>query len=160
MRVREWINNNSVITTVVAAVLLVVALSVVAMQLRGPTYQPTEVYFWDLGTEEPFVLTSDQTPPVEAPSGDRGVRAHLYTCGECTPDEWFGYLETLTKEAKQAQMSEDVLPEEEDRLVRALDGERWVPYFSEQGMAIQDRVYASNCGDAETLPEQCLPTDE
>lgn len=158
MSMREWLNNNSTLVASVAVVVLVVALGVVFFQQRGPGYGgASEVYFWDLEREEPFPHSVDVIPPIEAPSGGRGVRAHLYTCGECNPAEWFGYLETHTEEAKRIYEEEGVIPVDQDELlVRPLEGGNWTPLG--RAMHVTDPVH-DPCDPAEddSFPEECLP---
>lgn len=152
---RTWINENPVLATGVAAGLLALALGVL---LAGawPTRAggPAEVYFWDLETNEPFAGQGDAFPPLTAPSGGVGVRAHLFTCGECEPDEWFGYLETYTDEAWAYFEEEGEFPGlETDTLVRALDGDRWIPAAS----AAAERLYDAIDAVCPTPPRLCRP---
>lgn len=158
MSMREWLNNNSTMVTGVTVVVLVVALGFVYLQQRGPSYTgPSEVYYWDLEREEPFSHAVGAVPPIEAPSGGQGVRAHIFTCGECNPAEWFGYLETHTEQAKRFYEEEGILPMEEDvTLVRALEGGNWVSM--DQDVQIT-RSVSEPCdpNDPQSSPEQCLP---
>ena len=165
MSVREWLNNNSQMTMGLAVVVLLAALVVVAMQFRsaGPR-TALDVYFWDMQANQAFVHPGNAIPPVEAPSGGEGVRAHLYTCGECTPDEWFGYLEKYTDRAKQHHEQTGDIPAEDEQRVRALDGERWMAYYSREGQRIIDAIYAvyddehaAPCNQPGVPPRQCLP---
>ena len=159
MNVREWLNNNSNVATSAAIVLLVVALTVLYFQAGGRgDIGAREVYFMDMDTGEFFTGRLDAIPPIEAPSGGRGVRANLYTCGECEPGEWFGYLETYTSQAKRQYEEEGILSEaDEDYLVRSLGGDRWEPYFSMAGEQLRDRVYDHCPGMPDRFPEPCRP---
>lgn len=155
MSVRTWFNDNPGISLMVVAVLLIGSLGVLAMQMRGTPAEVDEVYFWDLGTEEAFAGPTGAIPPIEAPSGDEGVHAHLLTCGECTPDQWFGYLEKYSDSAKRMYEEQEDLPgADDDILVRALHGERWVSATSRAGEQILTRVYEqATCRD----PSPCQP---
>lgn len=158
MSMREWVNNNSILVTSMTLVALVVALGAVILQQRAPAYRgPSEVYFWDMETDEPFAASIESVPPIEAPSGGRGVRAYLHSCGECTPGEWFGYLETHTDEARRFYEEEGILPMEEDvTLVRPLEGGDWVS--RDRDGRITARV-SQPCDpdDADSFPQRCLP---
>lgn len=160
MRVREWMNNNSVVVTILAAVILVAALGLVVMQFQGPTYVPPNVYYWNLDTNEVFVQRADAVPPIQAPNGGEGVRAYLFSCGECSPDQWFGYLQKFDEEGKRLQEQGEVLLEEEDHLlVRSLEGGDWVPIFSAEGTRIHDVITTRECDGAgdQQYPRECRP---
>lgn len=159
MTVREWLNNNANVATTVAAVVLVAALAVLYFQARpAGDLGGRPVYYLDLETGEFFTERLDAVPPVTAPSGGAGVRANLYTCDECEPGRWMGYLETYTEEARRRYEQEGVLSEaEEDYLVRELEGDRWVPYFSRRGESLREAVYEHCPGDPNDFPRQCRP---
>lgn len=167
MRLREWVNQNSAVSTIAAAVLLVVALATLVALWDGPGGEAARaVYYWDLEGDRHFVTQSGNMPPIEAPSGGDGVRAHLYSCGACAPDEWFGYLETFTAEARAHYEQEGVPPEDDAaHRVRALhveapgglDGEAWVPYTSVEGERIREAVYLERRCEDGSVPEQCRP---
>ena len=164
MGIRQWASRSPQQATVVAIVLLIVALGSLAWQFRGPGAPDSSVYYWDLETDEHFVAPA-QTPPVEAPSGGEGVRAILYSCGECTPNEWFGYLQTHTPEYARAmedpELFEQMDPAEQQRfaaqgrLVRPLDGAEWLIKGSREGQLLEDQMY-ERCGPGER-PTQCVP---
>lgn len=160
MSVRDWLNNNSTVVTAAAICVLVVALGVMLLTQRGPGPGALrDAYFWDLETQEPFVASITEVPPIEAPSGGRGVRAYLYTCGECTPEEWFGHLETYTEEAKEYYERDGVPPEDDhELLVRPLEGGSWVPY--DAAADVIERPYEPCPGGGERFPRQCRPGDE
>ena len=159
MSVREWMNNNSALVTGAAALLLLIALTVLYFQFASPGGGTLRaIYFKDLETGEMFEQAGGTIAPITAPSGGRGVRAHLYTCGECTPDEWFGYLETFSEEARARYDEEGYVPDMEDEhLVRDLNNGRWVGYFTREGERIIESVYAPCPGDHDESPRVCLP---
>ena len=143
MSAREWLNHNAVVSTGAAVLLLVVAMTVLISQL----YRSNDrgVYHWDLDADTAFVHTPDpEGLAVTAPSGGRGVAAHLYTCGDCTPDEWFGYLEKYD-------------PDAEAYLVRALDGDRWVSQDSEEGDQAMIRIEQRMCEATGERARFCMP---
>lgn len=163
MSLREWVNNNSMVGTILAVVVLAVALGVVALQFRGPgPGTETQVYFWDMETGELFAGGANEAPPIEAPSGGEGVRAHLFSCGACTPEEWFGYLERHTEEARRLQEDRTVRPDDpdvraflqENHLIRELGEDRWVSMTSSAGQRIQREVRERCGGERPTL---CMP---
>lgn len=165
MSVRQWLNDNPQVTVAVTLVVVVGALMVMAIQFRGAgTSAAREVYFWDVQADEAYVAPEDAVPPIEAPSGGEGVRAHLYTCGECVAEQWFGYLETYTPEARRQYETAGEVPTGDQQRVRALDGERWVDFTSTEGQRILDRIYAvyedetaAPCNEPGVPPRQCLP---
>lgn len=159
MNVREWLNNNANVATTGAVVVLVLALAVLYFQARpAGDLGGRPVYYLDLETREFFTDRLDAIPPITAPSGGRGVRAHLYSCGECEPGEWFGYLETYTEEARRIYEEEGILSEaEEDYLVGDLEGNEWAPYFSRRGETLRDEVYDHCPGQPDVFPHQCRP---
>lgn len=165
MSIREYLNNRAGLATGGAIVILLVTLGVIALQMRGPSTPGTDVYFWDVEENEAFAATN-QPSPMTAPSGNEGVRAYLYTCGECTADEWFGYLRKRTEEYYEFRENVPMgyggmSPDEQDAfefrtdVVRPLDGDYWVPYDSRRGEQIRENVL-ERCGP-DTEPVECLP---
>ena len=143
MSLREWLNNNSTLVTVGAVLFLVVALGVVFLQMRGPSIarSDADTYFWDIDAHEPFVAPLNEEPD-QAPSGGPVAQAYLFSCGECTPDQWFGYLERYTDEyhrlMREGTFNEMPMPQREqfmerNHLIRNLDDTRWIRRMSEQG---------------------------
>lgn len=65
----------------------------------------TQVVYYDLSRGELFEDAADQMPPISRrlTGAPTAVRAHLFSCGECQPDEYFlGYLEKYSEGAKAA----------------------------------------------------------
>lgn len=152
MGVREWLNNNPGAAVGSVTALLLVAL-VVLFWSWGGSSQRAAAYYWDLEDGVVFTARPGQEPPIEAPSGGPGVRAQLYTCGECTPAEWFGVLETRP----DASLGLAEADEEAGRLIRALRGGEvrgsgWVAFDSPEGEAILSSVY-EQCEQ----PRECHP---
>lgn len=169
MSLREWLAKNHIVAPVAAVIVLGIALGVVVMQMRSGlprAGEQTPVYFWDEEANEPFVAQSGRTPP-EAPSGGRGVLAHLYSCGECEPDQWFGYLTTYTEEynelleRQQAGEFDDMADSELTQLfaghhlVRSLEGGQWVLHDSREGERIRSE-HRDRCGPG-AMPRPCRP---
>lgn len=114
MGMREWMNDNSAVAMIVAAVVLVLALVIVWTTLGGadesgpPPSEDTTVYYYDLNSNELFPGPKDAIPPIDAPSGTpykggpAGVRAYVFTCGACNPDDWnIVYLEKFTPTGRE-----------------------------------------------------------
>lgn len=162
MGLRQWCNENPQAVTIGAVVAVAIALGVVVWQMRSdvPATGEAQVYFWDVETEERFGAPAEM-PPIEAPSSGRGVRAHLFTCGECTPDEWFGFLETVMDEAKERYEQDGEQPGDDDWLVRSLDGGEWVRASSRQGMRIAEIMHGEDpCPNPDVEPiRECMYQD-
>lgn len=145
--------------TSIAIAVLVAALAVVYFQARsGGDIGTRPAYYLNLDTGEFFTDRLDAVSPVPAPSGARGVRANVCTCGECEPGEWFGYLGTYTSEARRAFEEQGMLSEaDEDYLIRPLDNGSWIPHFSREGEALRDRTDEHCPGEPDAFPRQCRP---
>lgn len=167
MSLREWMNRNQTMATLIVVGILVVAMGVIAMQMRSPgAGRAPVVYFWDMDRGEAFTARR-AVPPIEAPSGGEGVWAHLFTCGECTPDEWFGYLEKYTDEAAAVLrhepadleagpgLTEDWQFLRENQSVRSLDNGPWVRHYSREGERIREQIN-DRCGP-DAFPRRCRP---
>lgn len=156
-----------------AGSVVVLSLIVIALQLRGPASgEPvvTEVFFFDLGSGKLFVGRSDQVPPIDAPSGKLGVRAFLFTCGKCTPDEWFvGYLQMYGPQEKklieratardfQAPTEDLAMALSEGEKIGRPDGSAWFAINSEQGRQLRDGI-PLRCGGIEATVNTCSPAD-
>lgn len=159
MNVGGWINRNPVLATAGAVVLLLAASAVLYYQAFGLPFggSPAGVYYKDLESGELFVEAAAPVPAITAPSGGVGARAHLYTCGECRPEEWFGYLEALTAEGRRLQEEQGHLPDEEYYIVRELDADQWTPYMSMEGTRLTNETRDSCPDGDDTVPERCLP---
>lgn len=157
MSLREWVNGHPIASSVIVIVVLVIALGGMALRLRSSTAGGAEVYYWDLDADEPFVDRADRYARLQERAAGRGVaRAHLFTCGECEPGQWFGYLERL-EERQREQMAQgewpaDAIPQFEARL---LDGGRWVPVESADHRHLREHV-RSRCGP-DARPRRCDP---
>jgi hypothetical protein len=165
-RWREWINNNSATVTIGAVVALVVALGVWYWQQR-PTREAIvvrQVYFYDLDKGELLTLPRDQVPPARTKSGEgKGVRAYVYSCGECTKEQMFiGYLERYPDDARQELLSRRANPQanspsgrsieelEDTRLVAAeedaKDPAKWFALNTPEAVEIRN-YFRTKCKD-------------
>lgn len=183
MNIREMMNNNPAVVTIGAVVVLVLCLGAIMCQLRGPSRPsgPIDLYFFDTNAGTLFTASSDQYPPIPAPSdtgtGTSGVRAHVFGCGGCpgdldgmTPGEvedagaFIGYLERYTEEAKaaleqsrgsdhidSAMMYEMNL----DTEVREVGSDQWVSGMDARGTDVYDRV-RERC-EGQERAEACRP---
>jgi hypothetical protein len=77
---------------------------------RTPVWveKPREVYFYDIDTEAVFAHSLANPPPIHTPTQQptdqpHGLRAYIYSCGECAPQNWYiGHLETFDPVAREA----------------------------------------------------------
>ncbi|MFG0249180.1 MAG: hypothetical protein ACF8OB_09865 [Phycisphaeraceae bacterium JB051] len=168
MNLREWMNQNSAVVTIIAVVLLLVSLGVIIMTLTPQrAARVVDVYFMDTSDGALFIDKSDQLPPIVAPSGKDGVRAFVFSCGDCGDESsrFIGWLETYTPEAKKAIETPAEGPEggmdnyevvENGHLVAAPNSNgQWVMANSEPGFKIMDNVQ-TNCG-GDVAPKPCFP---
>ena len=182
-KMRNWLNQNSAVVTIGAVMLLVLALAAIVVQMRPPSVGgPVEIWYYDLNTSELFTAKSDQLPPTDAPSDGTGadtnptipagVRAYVYSCGDCDnpADRIIAWLEMYPPEVKERieammknpgsvppdqTMMED--PMSMGTLIRGIKSENWVPQYSEQGMKVQqDMGAAMRCPDG-SPPKWCQP---
>jgi len=99
---RDWVNNNSAAVTVGAVVVLIISLGVIISNSggRSTNIAPGEAWYYDTVTKEYFTGEATHIPPIDH-NGNEAVRAHFFTCGQCTEEARFiGYFEKYTAEAK------------------------------------------------------------
>lgn len=127
-------------------------------------------WYYDLGTGELFVGPDSAIAPIEAESGvNQGVRAYIYTCGDCSSEQRkLIYLSKMTEEAKQALSTSIAQPGVESEATRIVDeGERvamppqnpgapvtWVAATSPQGRSIMAALRTMCNG---SIGKPCLP---
>jgi len=139
MRIREMMARNQAVVgfTAIACLVLGVALLVMrASQPTGAALDQGQVYFYDLGAKQLYAA-ANAWPPVTAPSGEEGVAAYVYACGECTEgNRTIGYLTRFDEAGKamlgSGKVSAETLTEAEDKHkvigLIARDGKvNWVP---------------------------------
>ncbi len=175
MKISEKINENSGLVSAAAILILLAALVAVAYSTgligSAPEEGHRQVYYMNVATNQTFAASTEEIPPITTPEGheEAGVRAYLFTCGECKPGEWFGYLEKFSDEYKRslADGSLEKMPPPrradmrmESQLIRPLESERtdWVGSLSSEANQIKLKV-AKTCGEG-TKPTECLPTGE
>jgi len=163
MSLREQLNQHSSLSTAILLVVFAFAVGFIVWWNR-PQEAPepqTMAYFYDLNTNELFVLPADTAGPAETESGPyngmpAGVRAHVYCCGPLVKDAetFVGYLEVPTEAVPEDQrppgleLSEE--SEDDDLLIRRPDGDAWHLISSPEGRKIMNDVRA-RCGEDENL---------
>lgn len=147
--VRDWINNNSPTVTVGAVAIMLAALAFIVMRSqRNPPGEPGQAYYYDTVTKEVFSDVTTKVAPFTRENGNIAVRAHYFTCGECTPktveeggERFIGYYEKYTDEVKaklDEKGGESFMIYEmafQGRLY-SNDGETWVAADQPEGTAI------------------------
>src|ERR1051325_8610337 len=82
---REWINQNSASVTVAAVAVLLISMSVIVNRhRRGGGGEPGEAWYYDTGDRVYFRDKTTRIAPFVRDNGNEAVRAHFFTCGECT----------------------------------------------------------------------------
>jgi hypothetical protein len=113
MKLRNWINHNSLPVTCGSLAMLVGSLYYLQATMSPPIYKPpTTAFFYDTVTSELFAGKIDDIPPIATPAAsyvnDRpaGVRAHVFSCSSCQDvrSRFIGYIENFTEEAREAQI--------------------------------------------------------
>ncbi len=112
MSVRQWLNNNPWVGIGVVAVLLIAAVLIVIDSLDAPSAeeQTGRGYFVNLQTGEIFADWLTRVPPFELEDGAMAVRAHVFSCDDCSPDQLFvgvyeKYPDKAIKEMKEKGLS-------------------------------------------------------
>jgi hypothetical protein len=155
-KAREWMNNNSPVVTVASVVILICAIAFLVMrtQRRGPG-APGQAWYYDTVSSEYFQDKTTRIAPFKRENGNVAVRAHFFTCGECTVktkeeggERFLGYFEKYTDEmrAKLQENSESFALYDmafQGRLY-SVDGKTWVAAESEKGTKITSDLQ-QNC---------------
>ncbi len=147
---RDWMNNNSSLVTILSVVMLVGSLTYIVgrKRFRGGG-APGDAWYYDVVTKEYFTDKTTQVAPFKRENGNEAVRAHFFTCGECTeemgPDgksgkRFLGYYEKYTEEvkAKLMEKTETFMLYEmafQGRLY-SKDGKKWFAAEKPEGMVI------------------------
>jgi hypothetical protein len=177
-----FLQANRTVTVVVCVVLIALAL---VFTLRGGgggsqvPVSPTRAWFYDVGTGKLFPGEAKAIPPIPAPSGKQladgsagGVRAHVFSCGECNDAEQFiGWLEYATPAARALMeqvgraAESDMRPPDFETvnekiqagqlIAKAEAADAWLPSNSEAAIAIQGEAM-KRCGEGKT-PKRCTP---
>jgi len=162
---RQWAERHPT-PVMAAAVVILASMGIGVASVRGaaPGQGADVAWYYDLGTDRLFDATY-QPAPIRAPSdGDgpkrSGVIARVFSCGQCSADEWFvSYLEKYVDEALYAvtalEQGDDL--ENEARLervatmghvVRVPHHDAWLRYDSPMGMQVRRRASQRCGGDA------------
>ncbi len=188
MKLRNWINHNSLAVTCGALATLVTSMYYLQATMSSPVYKPpTTAYFYDTVTSELFPAKIDDIPPIPTPAGSSledhptGVRAHVFSCTSCADisTRYIAYLETYTDEGREAQIllnrqamstatNESIQETSEvDQITRIENGhlvasiqdpKTWFKENSEQGSALVSKAF-SQCAPGQ-FPIQCLPPED
>jgi hypothetical protein len=134
------------------------------IQPQPPSHRTVAVFFMDTADGSLFIEQSDQLPPIKAPSGKDGVRAFVFSCGDCgdASQQFIGWLETYTHEAKKAIETpadpktgmDNYEVVENGHMVASPESKQWVKANSEAGFKIMDSIM-NRCKDG--APKPCFP---
>ncbi|MDP6152609.1 MAG: hypothetical protein QF785_04470 [Phycisphaeraceae bacterium] len=195
-RLRDWINQNSSVVTVSSIAILIICLGILFKQFvsphgpRGPRI--TSVWYYDLNTKTIFASGSTATPPIVTDSGplsedmaEAGVRAYIFSCGECpddltgkaaeeleSDDAFIGWLEKYSPEAK-AEMEkplkdrdkavppvafEFLMIWEEGHYIQEVGDEQWYLAMSAEGIETMHSLREA-CTHGK-YPKRCYPPNQ
>ena len=153
-KMRELLNNNSMVMVGATVLLLCVAGWLLYKQIRGSgggTVGATDVYYYDLDTGSLFTNKNDLYPPIDNPAGakGKGVLAIVYGCGNCEEaNRYIGYLQKYTDKAKAIWENPPVLdgkikaplemmePASGQLVASQKKPTQWHPILSSQGQMI------------------------
>jgi len=162
LAIRRWVNQNPrIIIGITTASVLILLVIVIWQAIPEKTVKVEKVekeWFYDLNTGKLFVAKSGQIPPIKAPSGPlpdgkpAGVRAYVfsYSYEPNEAERFIGFLETADPNAEKG-VSASAEPRADSakqwgrgRLVRKVEGAKWVPADSERGRRIVREVFHPN----------------
>lgn len=157
MSIRDQIQNPAVGITV--AVIGLAAATLFTLIGGGETIEVKKaIYFYDLDTKTLYgIATTDHpVPPVVAPSGGEGVRAKVYSCGNCDDESKYfvGLLEKYSDKAKKAieEKSENADDLRSQGLLVSLpDGQKWESANDDEGSKIIVGSRRGKCPDGVKL---------
>src|SRR5687767_980738 len=105
-KARDWMNANSSTVTVLSVVILLGALAfIVTRGGGGGAGGPGEAWYYDTKAKSYFKDVTTKVAPFNNTAGNEAVRAHFFTCGECTEEvgengasnkRFIGYYEKYT----------------------------------------------------------------
>lgn len=109
MKTQTYRHRGAVNTKAIAGIVLAVVLISIALYLNvgKSSSSKSDIYFVDLATGKLFVQPGGTLAPVAAPSQSSnaseptGVFAYVYACGECSGDQFIGYVEKFTDAHRQ-----------------------------------------------------------
>ena len=147
-KARDWMNTHSAPVTVVMVVMLIGSVAFMVSRGRGGgNNQAGEAWYYDTVSGDYFTESTTKIAPFKRENGNEAVRAHFFTCGECTPqtkeeggERFIGYYEKYTDEMRaklqentQAMMLYDMAFQ--GRLY-SRDGKKWIAAEEPEGTAI------------------------
>lgn len=148
MGLGEMLRDKPMVGIALAVVMLLLA-GVMTMRGRGGKGLQ---FHYDLQSGELVAFAAREAPPVTLPSGNKGVLAYVFACGDCASNEQFvGYLLMYSEDAKRQLMTEAQGPAEQLSPLIARKPESpgeepvWVSAQSRQGGAIIQTAY-ERCG--------------
>jgi hypothetical protein len=140
----------------VAGAAALLAIVFIFSSKKDPDALPHLNWFYDLGSGKVFVSSSDQNPPIDAPSGPgKGVRAHHFTCTACEDRNarFIGYYEMYTEEGLARFKAGNAAAQ--DQILLSADAKEWIRRDSEAGAQLQSGV-AGRCAANERIL-RCSP---
>lgn len=172
-RMRHWLNMHTVTVTIFSNIVLLCALTVIVLYVKPRAVPPWPMaYYYDLSTDSVFVARTGELPPVFTPQsrgyGKRnGVRAYVFSCGDCSKNDtkrFIGYLEAFTDETKSRisdaggnRLGSPFMPMEGHLYASPDDREKWVSASSEESRTIWAKV-TQKCGG--TQPPRACSAEE
>lgn len=126
MGLRDGINQKPIVGVVLVAIVLVVAVTIIARSGNTTPRVPEQRYLYDL--DAGALVVGDVS---ELASNTSRVAARVYSCSSCA-DETKRFVAMLEKPNPSANLEAGENP----RLIRAVDGEKWVTPNSDTGMKI------------------------
>ena len=127
-----------------AGIFFVLAIAIAFWRFHGRPGGPPQHIYIDMDSGQLFVADANAPYPVETPAGTvSGVRAFLYTCRECSEEDWFvAHLERINN--GQSHVRLPTLP-------------MWYRGDSDKGQRIQDTKVFHPCPGGEL--RQCKASD-
>ena len=183
LRALPFIHQKPATTTVVSILVLVASCAFLWYQFQPdpelPEWitPPVVVYFYDLETDEYFGHSNADPPPVLTPKQTasdkpRGVRAYIYTCSDCSPENRFvAFFETFNPTARdawrrrltgrriaevQGPLADDTVSSKIGRFVALpTDKDKFIAATDPEALPIIERAYKT-CPTG-LPPSQCFP---
>jgi len=163
LNLREIVNRNAGVVIGTTVVVVIIASALAWRTFSGPpeAFQKPKLqkmaYWYDLNTKELFEAPLTEDMEMETDSGPyeggpAGVRAKVYSCGNCRENRFIGWLEKRNPEVKGQVLDE--LQLSRAFLVRSEDGDQWVPLSSPAGQRIINSV-DDRCATGEL--KKCWP---
>jgi len=129
---------------------------------QGP-YRGATFWFYDLNTKELYIAPRDSKSPTKAPSDEgkdtmSGVRAYVFSCGECGDESkrFIGYLEKFEKGKVPEGLPPDSKPPIHRKVMIYAKGP-WITLPNEGPDSYKDaQAVRDKCGEA-TETQECFP---